>query len=103
MLRCRSHAPHSGGRPSRRLMARKSLAAAVVCTLGATPAAFATDIYGVQLALNGGAPPQINAILIPGGATNPNYGDWESAFYRYNYGLTPAQKDSAIRATLRSF
>jgi len=38
-------------------------------------------------------------IILP----NPNYGDWESAFYRYNYGLTPAQKDSAIRATLRSF
>jgi len=66
-------------------MARKSLAAAVVCTLGATPAAFATDIYGVQLALNGGAPPQINAILIPGGATNPNYGDFGSFFGRlYN-------------------
>lgn len=32
---------------------------------------------------------------------NPVYGDWESALYNYNYKLSPAQKDSAIRAALR--
>ena len=34
---------------------------------------------------------------------NPVYGDWESALYRYNYQLSPAQKDSTIRSLLRSY
>jgi len=34
---------------------------------------------------------------------NPNYGDWESALYQYNYKLTPAQKDSIIRSMLKSY
>jgi 5'-nucleotidase (lipoprotein e(P4) family) len=34
---------------------------------------------------------------------NANYGDWENAFYRYNYSLTAAQKDSIIRAGVRSY
>jgi 5'-nucleotidase (lipoprotein e(P4) family) len=34
---------------------------------------------------------------------NPVYGDWESALYRYNYGLTPAQKDSVLKATLKTY
>ncbi|MFL9484237.1 5'-nucleotidase, lipoprotein e(P4) family [Chitinophagaceae bacterium LWZ2-11] len=31
---------------------------------------------------------------------NANYGDWEGAFYQYNYKLSPAQKDSLIRKAL---
>lgn len=38
-------------------------------------------------------------IILP----NPNYGDWEGALYRYNWNLTPSQKDSAIRASLKSY
>ena len=34
---------------------------------------------------------------------NPVYGDWESSLYHFNYGLTPAQKDSMIRASLFSY
>lgn len=34
---------------------------------------------------------------------NPNYGDWESALYNYNYGLTPNQKDSVIKAWLKTY
>lgn len=34
---------------------------------------------------------------------NPNYGDWESALYQYNYMFTPAQKDSVIRSVLKSY
>jgi 5'-nucleotidase (lipoprotein e(P4) family) len=34
---------------------------------------------------------------------NPNYGDWESALYQYNYRLTPAQKDSIIRNSLKNY
>jgi 5'-nucleotidase (lipoprotein e(P4) family) len=34
---------------------------------------------------------------------NPNYGDWESAQYQYNYKLTPAQKDSSIKSVLKSY
>lgn len=34
---------------------------------------------------------------------NPNYGDWESALYNYNYNLTPSQKDSIIRTVLKSY
>jgi 5'-nucleotidase (lipoprotein e(P4) family) len=34
---------------------------------------------------------------------NPNYGDWESAAYRYKYDLTPAQKDSVIRSLLKGY
>lgn len=34
---------------------------------------------------------------------NPNYGDWEGALFRYNYKLTQAQKDSVIKAGLKSF
>ncbi len=38
-------------------------------------------------------------IILP----NPTYGDWEGALYNYNWNLTPAQKDSAIRARLKSY
>ena len=38
-------------------------------------------------------------IILP----NPNYGDWESALYQYNYKLTPAQKDSVIRSVLKRY
>jgi 5'-nucleotidase (lipoprotein e(P4) family) len=34
---------------------------------------------------------------------NPNYGDWESSMYNYNYNLTPNQKDSIIRSVLKSY
>ena len=34
---------------------------------------------------------------------NPVYGDWESALYHYKYSLTPAQKDSAIKASLSGY
>ncbi len=34
---------------------------------------------------------------------NPNYGDWESALYQYNYKLSAVQKDSAIRSVLKSY
>lgn len=37
-------------------------------------------------------------IILP----NANYGDWEGAFYQYKH-YTPAQKDSVIRASLRSY
>ena len=33
---------------------------------------------------------------------NTNYGGWEDAIYGNKYGLTPAQKDSAIKTNLRS-
>lgn len=34
---------------------------------------------------------------------NPNYGGWEDAIYSNKYTLTPAQKDSAIRASLINY
>ncbi|HXR85131.1 MAG TPA: 5'-nucleotidase, lipoprotein e(P4) family [Hanamia sp.] len=34
---------------------------------------------------------------------NPVYGDWESSLYHYNYGLSSAQKDSVIKASLYSY
>ena len=34
---------------------------------------------------------------------NSNYGDWEGAIYNYQYGLTPAQKDSAVKANLKGY
>jgi 5'-nucleotidase (lipoprotein e(P4) family) len=37
-------------------------------------------------------------ILIP----NPIYGDWETALYKYNYSLTPAQKDSVLKRWLKT-
>ncbi|GAA4330110.1 5'-nucleotidase, lipoprotein e(P4) family [Mucilaginibacter gynuensis] len=33
---------------------------------------------------------------------NPSYGDWEGALYQFNYGLKPAQKDSVIKAKLKT-
>lgn len=33
---------------------------------------------------------------------NPSYGDFESAWYNFNYKLTPAQKDSVIKADLKT-
>lgn len=33
---------------------------------------------------------------------NPAYGDFESAWYNFNYKLTPAQKDSIIKANLKT-
>ncbi len=32
---------------------------------------------------------------------NPSYGDWEGALFNFNYKLTPAQKDSVIKAKMR--
>lgn len=32
---------------------------------------------------------------------NPSYGDWEGALFNFNYKLTPAQKDSIIKANIR--
>ena len=37
-------------------------------------------------------------IILP----NANYGSWEDAIYNYNYDLTPAQKDSAIKTNLKT-
>ncbi|MBS1579827.1 MAG: 5'-nucleotidase, lipoprotein e(P4) family [Bacteroidetes bacterium] len=34
---------------------------------------------------------------------NPSYGDWEGALYKYNYNLTSAQKDSVIKASLKTY
>lgn len=34
---------------------------------------------------------------------NPVYGDWESSLYHFNFSLTPAQKDSIIKASLIGF
>ena len=34
---------------------------------------------------------------------NVEYGDWEFSLYHFNYGLTPAQKDSVLRASLYSY
>ncbi|GAA4904204.1 5'-nucleotidase, lipoprotein e(P4) family [Mucilaginibacter defluvii] len=33
---------------------------------------------------------------------NPSYGDWEGALYKWNYKLTPAQKDSVIQAATKT-
>ncbi|OKS87890.1 5'-nucleotidase, lipoprotein e(P4) family [Mucilaginibacter polytrichastri] len=32
---------------------------------------------------------------------NPSYGDWESSMFKFNYKLTPAQKDSVIKVSLK--
>jgi len=37
-------------------------------------------------------------IVIP----NPSYGDFEGALFKFNYKLTPAQKDSVIRSLLKT-
>jgi len=37
-------------------------------------------------------------IVIP----NPSYGDFEGALFRFNYKLSPAQKDSVIRAKIKA-
>jgi 5'-nucleotidase (lipoprotein e(P4) family) len=34
---------------------------------------------------------------------NANYGGWEDAVYGNNYGLTPVQKDSAIKSNLKGY
>ena len=34
---------------------------------------------------------------------NTGYGDWESSFLNYKYDYTPAQKDSMLRAGLKSY
>lgn len=34
---------------------------------------------------------------------NPVYGDWENALYHYNNALTPAQKDSILKASLQTY
>lgn len=34
---------------------------------------------------------------------NPNYGDWETALYQYNYKLTGAQKDSVLRSVIKPY
>ena len=33
---------------------------------------------------------------------NPSYGDFEGAFFKFNYNLTPAQKDSVIRSLIKA-
>lgn len=37
-------------------------------------------------------------IIIP----NPSYGDFEGAYFKFNYNLTPAQKDSVIRSLIKT-
>jgi predicted secreted acid phosphatase len=37
-------------------------------------------------------------IVIP----NPSYGDFEGALFKFNYKLTPAQKDSLIRSLIKT-
>jgi len=34
---------------------------------------------------------------------NPNYGDWETAQYKYNYKLTAAQKDSVLKSVVKGY
>jgi 5'-nucleotidase (lipoprotein e(P4) family) len=34
---------------------------------------------------------------------NPVYGDWESSLYKYNYNLSPQQKDSVIKSMLKTY
>lgn len=34
---------------------------------------------------------------------NPVYGDWEAALFKYNYGLTPQQKDSVMKSLLKGY
>ena len=34
---------------------------------------------------------------------NSNYGDWEGALYKYQSGMTPAQKDSALKSNLKGY
>jgi 5'-nucleotidase (lipoprotein e(P4) family) len=34
---------------------------------------------------------------------NPNYGDWESSLYKFNYKLSQTQKDSVIRESLKQY
>jgi 5'-nucleotidase (lipoprotein e(P4) family) len=34
---------------------------------------------------------------------NPNYGDWETSLYKYKYDLTPAQKDSILRSSIKAY
>ena len=34
---------------------------------------------------------------------NPNYGDWETSLYKYNYKLTQPQKDSVLRSVLKTY
>ena len=38
-------------------------------------------------------------IILP----NANYGDWESALFKYNFKLTPEQKDSVIKTCLKNY
>jgi 5'-nucleotidase (lipoprotein e(P4) family) len=38
-------------------------------------------------------------IILP----NPFYGDWEGSTFKYNYSLSPAQKDSVIRTVLKGY
>lgn len=38
-------------------------------------------------------------IILP----NPMYGEWEGAVYDYNWSMTPAQRDSARKANLRTY
>ena len=34
---------------------------------------------------------------------NPNYGDWESSLYKYNYKLSQAQKDSVLKVVMKNY
>jgi 5'-nucleotidase (lipoprotein e(P4) family) len=34
---------------------------------------------------------------------NPNYGDWESSLYKFNYKLTQAQKDSVLKVVMKNY
>lgn len=38
-------------------------------------------------------------IILP----NPVYGDWEAALFKYNYSLTPQQKDSTMKSLLKGY
>jgi 5'-nucleotidase (lipoprotein e(P4) family) len=34
---------------------------------------------------------------------NPNYGDWESSLYKYNYKLSQVQKDSVLKVVMKNY
>jgi predicted secreted acid phosphatase len=34
---------------------------------------------------------------------NPNYGDWESSLFKYNYKLSQVQKDSVLKTVMKNY
>lgn len=49
---------------------------------------------------NGLAPQFGNKFIV---LLNPNYGDWETTLYKFKYDLTPAQKDSILKAAVKGY